>query len=65
MHHLEVTITYRDDKKETYRSTDFPTIGDNWITLYNNLNRKFIPAQTISRIEYSVRGNDKPTTRSR
>jgi hypothetical protein len=54
MHSLTVTITYRDNKKESFVTTDFPNIGADWVTLYQNLKRTMLPSAGIARIEYDV-----------
>lgn len=53
MHTIRVDITYRDNKKESFDCTDYPSVGD-WITLYQGLKRTCFPGQTVHRIEYDV-----------
>lgn len=50
---IRVTI-WHDKKSQSYDCTDFPGIGSDWITLYQNLKRTCIPALGITRIEYDV-----------
>ena len=52
--HLRVHIVYRDEKSETFSCTDFPGIGNGWITLYKDMDRIMIPDQAIKRIDYGV-----------
>jgi len=59
MSHIDLKITYRDDKTQRFKCTDLPTISSDWITVYRNLRRDFIPAQTVKRISYDVKA-DKP-----
>ncbi len=61
MHTLCVTITYRDDTVEEFCSTDFPMIGNDWVTLYDNLKRIILPASGIKRLEYDVTRDKRKT----
>ena len=50
--YLEVTITYRDDKKDTFVCVDLPSISD-WIFLYlPDTKRLVLPKEAVKSIEY-------------
>jgi len=52
---LLVKITYKNTNKvKEYISTDFPTIGDRWVTLYDNSKRLMIPTEGIAELEYDI-----------
>lgn len=51
---IEVTIIYKDEKKEKFLCVDFPYIAD-WVTIFEeNLSRTVIPRDKISEINYRV-----------
>lgn len=52
-----VEVTYRDDKRKTYRCCDIPYIGSGWLTLYpegNKARRVMIPSEGIAEIDWWI-----------
>lgn len=49
-----ITLTYGDDKKEKFVATDFPSTGD-YIIIYRGLDRTYIRAQSVIRMELEVK----------
>ncbi len=48
---LIVTVTYKDDKKETYECVEFPSTGDFLYLYLTNFKRKFICKDGIARVD--------------
>lgn len=51
---FKVSILYKHNKRKEYESTDFPSIGDRWITIYHFAKRLMIPVDGVAEIEYDI-----------
>jgi len=52
-----VEVTYRDDKKKTYRCGDMPFMGAGWLNLYpagNRTRRIMVPVEGIAEVDWWV-----------
>lgn len=53
---IKITVTYRDETKETFECIDYPNVQGDWTVIYlKDLERNYIPSQTIQKINLKLK----------